>query len=120
MTLLWKNQAVGPIEMLVDSGADHCTIDRNLGQALGLDVESGIKSFFTGAGGGGKAVWFHRIQMEVEGRRFDCQCGFCDLGGLPSLLGRDGFFNRFCVMIDERKQTVTLKYRDEDLTRVHC
>ena len=78
---------------LIDSGADFCIFHAEIGEQIGLGIESGKKLQFFGIDGARQTAYFHHIEIEVGGHRFPCYAGFSmDLGSLPyGILGQVGF-----------------------------
>jgi hypothetical protein len=118
-------RSVGPLPCILDSGANFCTIDVEYGKVLGLCSGSSSDELHLPMQGGTGLIWYHTIQMEVKGLKFECRCGFSDVTrrtGLPiaGILGREGFFSRFqSVTFEQRKETIVLRYRDADLFGPH-
>lgn len=51
---------------LVDSGSDATIIDHELGEALGIEIQKGIKEKIIGVGGGSIEVYFHKIGFYIH------------------------------------------------------
>ena len=99
-------------EVLVDSGADTSIFHSEVAVALGIRITAGESSSFMGATGGKASMYFHPIQIEVGGARFDAKVAFADVLGLkgaPGLAGQVGFFNLFTVKFDYQKGVVEIK-----------
>lgn len=99
---------------IIDSGADLCIFHAEIGELIGIAVESGKLLQFSGISGQQLAAYFHNIKVEVGGYEFDCYAGFSrDLGNLPyGLLGQLGFFNLFDVLFDYNKERIELKLKN--------
>ena len=50
-------------EVLVDSGADLCLFDEEIGQALGIDVRKGKAHEVFGVGGKSSLYYIHKINL---------------------------------------------------------
>jgi hypothetical protein len=98
---------------IIDSGADLCIFHAQIGEVLGLNIESGKLLNFNGISGQQLTAYFHDIEVEVGGRRLNCYAGFSrDIESMPyGLLGQVGFFDSFYVVFDYEKQRIELKQR---------
>ncbi len=96
---------------IIDSGADLCIFHAEIGELLGITVESGKLLQFSGISSQQLTAYFHGVKIEVGGYEFDCYAGFSrDLGNLPyGLLGQLGFFNLFDIHFDYSRERVKLK-----------
>ncbi len=100
---------------MIDSGADYCIFQASLGELIGLAIESGKLDHFGGISEQGQlTAYFHDIQIEVGGYKFDCWAGFSrDIETLPcGLLGQLGFFSLFNIHFDYDKKRIELKTKD--------
>jgi len=98
---------------LIDSGADYCIIDAEVGEYLGLDVTSGLHDQFGGIQNTKKLsnVYFHDITIAVGGWNFQVSIGFSyDIA--PNgygILGQKGFFDIFTVLFNYNKERIEIK-----------
>lgn len=102
-------------EVLVDSGADLCIFDAQIGELLGIDIVSGEKQMASGITGVAEPYYLHTVDAEVGGWPFRMKVGF-----LPNIarlgygvVGQKGFFNIFVVKFDFLKEEVELMPRDK-------
>ena len=81
-------------EVLVDSGADMCIFDAQVGEVLGIDIKKGHKGL-------------------VGGWPFEIQAGFLpQMAGLGyGVVGQKGFFDNFIIKFDLLKEEIVLKPR---------
>ncbi len=97
---------------LIDSGADFCIFDAEIGEYLGLDVKNGRREEFGGIQARGGAVAFlHDIVLEIGGFKYKTAIGFSyDIAkrGL-GVLGQKGFFEYFKVIFDYVGEEVELR-----------
>ena len=100
---------------LIDSGADYCIFHAEIGEQIGLEIESGKSLSFSGISSVGQTAYFHNIELEVGGHRFDCYAGFSrDIQDLPyGILGQVGFFDIFKVSFDYKKEKIELQSQDD-------
>lgn len=100
---------------IIDSGADLCIFHAQIGEVIGLTIESGKLLKFTGVSGQQFTAYFHDLEIEVGGYRFDCYAGFSrEMENMPyGLLGQVGFFDLFNVVFDYEKQRIELKLKNK-------
>ncbi|TET39883.1 MAG: hypothetical protein E3J65_02730 [Dehalococcoidia bacterium] len=100
---------------IIDSGADLCIFHAQIGEVIGLTIESGKLLKFTGISGQQLTAYFHDLEIEVGGYRFDCYAGFSrEMENMPyGLLGQVGFFDLFNVVFDYEKQRIGLKLKNK-------
>ncbi len=95
---------------LIDSGADYSLFDAEIGEAIGLDIKNGIAVRSKGINKNIVAeAYMHRISYSVGDIQCEADVAFTyDLSTAHGILGRNGFFNHFLVVIDEKKQEVEI------------
>jgi hypothetical protein len=100
-------------EALVDSGADACIFDAQLGEALGINISAGEENRVSGITGALESYFVHPVTIRVGGFSFDIEAGF-----LPNIakmgygiIGQKGFFDLFIVKFDYKKEEIELKNR---------
>ena len=98
---------------MLDSGADQTTIPYSLAEILGLDL-SGEERKINGIGGLIRAKSTSaQIRLQKGHERYTFKIPVCvlldDKLAPPPLLGREGFFNKFRIVIDEAAGKVVLK-----------
>ena len=102
-------------EVLVDSGADICIFDAEIGKAIGVDIEKGKKREVMGVGGKFSVYYLHSITIEVGGWPYNIEAGFMPgVAGhlMPyGIVGQKGFFDNFVVKFDLLKEEMELKQR---------
>jgi len=97
---------------LIDSGADFCIFDSEVGEYLGIDIKSGIREEFGGIVGERKAeVFFHKVILNVGGWDYESNVGFSsEIAKFGyGVLGQRGFFDIFTIKFDLRKEEIELK-----------
>lgn len=99
---------------LIDSGSDVCIFHADIGEIIGITIESGRLLHFRGITGEQLTAYFHNIKIEVGGYEFDCYAGFSrNLSNMPyGILGQLGFFSLFNVLFDYSKERVELKLKN--------
>ena len=102
-------------EVLVDSGADICLFDEEVGKAVGIDVSRGKPHEVLGVGGKFSIYYVHPISIEVGGWTHEIEAGFMpDVAGhvMPyGIVGQRGFFDHFVVKFDLLKEEIEIKSR---------
>ena len=102
-------------QVLVDSGADICLFDEEIGRAIGIDVKSGKPREVFGVGGKASIYYLHKIEIIVGGHVYYIKAGFMvNVAGRVmryGVVGQRGFFDIFVVKFDLLKEEVELKER---------
>ncbi len=97
-------------EVLVDSGADNCIFDTQIGDLIGIDLESGLKSEVGGINGKPEPYFIHPVTIHVGGWKYDIYCGFKK--DFPKfgygVVGQKGFFEYFAVKFDYQKEEIEI------------
>ena len=98
-------------EVLVDSGADFNIVPAELGDILGIEVESGQQNIVNGITSGGLPYFIHSVTIRVGGLSYEVEVGF--MPDMPpfgyGVVGQRGFFDLFKVTFDRKKTEVELK-----------
>ncbi len=109
-----KHQEIG-YHVLVDSGADFCLFDAEIGEAIGIEVTKGKPREVFGVGGKASIYYIHKVKIDVGGWCYDIEAGF-----MPSvagkvmrygLVGQKGFFENFVIRFDLSKEEIEVKPR---------
>ncbi len=104
-----KSNTSVPIVALIDSGAVISLFDASIGQALGLNIESGESYNPKGIGGSIRA-YLHNVILKIGDVEIDVKVGFTDQLSVPiNLLGRDGFFETFLILFNDKEKSVSLE-----------
>lgn len=99
---------------LIDSGADYCIFNAEIGEAIGIDIKSGKTLEFEGVTGEKEMAYFHKVILFIGGWEKECYCGFSyNLKKMPyGILGQKGFFDLFKVSMDYEKEQIELKPKE--------
>ncbi len=85
----------------MDTGSPYCLFHAQVGDALGMDVRSGIEGPLGGVIGAAQGkVYYHSIRLYVSGEYLNIKAGFSYELSVPALLGQNGFFDNFIVTFD--------------------
>ncbi|MFH0803521.1 MAG: hypothetical protein V1877_00145 [Candidatus Tagabacteria bacterium] len=99
---------------LIDSGADFCIFDAEIGEYLGIDIRSGRSEEFGGIQErGGAKAFLHNVVLNIGGWEYKTIVGFSyDIARHGfGILGQKGFFDIFVVKFDLFKEEIELKER---------
>ncbi len=99
---------------LVDSGADFCIFDAEVGEYLGSDIKAGQRVEFSGIEDhGGSVAFLHDISLDIGGWSYKTKIGFSyDISRRGfGVLGQRGFFDIFIVKFDLAKEEIELRGR---------
>lgn len=108
----YKDHSV-PYEVLVDSGADFCIFDAEIGELLGIDIESGEPQTVGGITGAPEKYYVHVVTLKVGGWPYSLKVGFLrNIARLGyGVVGQKGFFDVFVVKFDLLKEEIEIKER---------
>ena len=100
---------------LIDSGADVCIFHAEIGEIIGITIESGKEMTFKGVTGEELTAYFHDIKIGVGGYELDCYAGFSrGLSNMPyGVLGQMGFFSSFNILLDYNGERIELKLKND-------
>jgi hypothetical protein len=99
---------------LIDSGADFCIFDAEVGELVGLDIRRGPKIEFGGIQQlKGSIGYIHNIEIDIGGWPHKIKAVFSyDVAKHGyGILGQRGFFDIFIVKFDLLKEEIELKPR---------
>jgi hypothetical protein len=89
------------LEAILDTGADHCFFNGEIGEALGVPVTKGIPVPFTGfVRDATLRVFLHRLQITVAAQTFEAPIVFAFGITTSGILGQVGFFEHFVATFD--------------------
>jgi len=93
---------------LVDSGAQYCVLDAEIGRSLGLVIEEGERVSLSGVQEPRFSAYLHDITYRLDERSYPATIAFVDNAQMGyGILGRNGFFDYFKVCFDQRRKKVT-------------
>lgn len=101
-------------EVLIDSGADKCFLDAEIGELLGIEIKKGEKEYLYGITGKGEPYYVHPIKISVGGWPYEIKAGFA-YNLSPNgygVVGQRGFFDIFVIKFDLLKEEIELKKRN--------
>ncbi len=101
-------------EVLIDSGADLCIFDAEIGEILGIDIKNGRQSEVGGVAGQTAEIFVHTVTIEIGGHTKVIDVGFLPRvaeGNNYGVVGQYGFFDQFVVQFDYDKKEIELTVR---------
>lgn len=100
-------------EVLIDSGADYCIFNGEIGEALGIDVQKGDRHIFKGIDGVEQIGYSHRIGINVRGIIYNAMAVFSyDIADMScGIVGQLHFFDHFKINFDYQKASIVLRRR---------
>jgi hypothetical protein len=99
-------------EAKVDTGAQVCLFERELGESLGLNIESGHRRPLETLTGSFTA-YGHTVTLHTVGLNFDSMVYFAATDHLPrNLLGREGWMQKICLAIVDYDSALYLGHYD--------
>jgi len=112
--IIYNDKSV-PYEVLIDSGADFCIFDAQIGEILGIPIEEGEKFEVAGITGEKEPIYFHSLEIKVGGWVYKIKAAFLRKIGPYGygVVGQRGFFDKFIVKFDLLKEEIELKPRRE-------
>lgn len=97
---------------LIDSGADFCIFDGEIGEFLGLEIEKGPLLTFGGIQGMSVLkAYIHEVVLDVGGLSYKTNVGFSrdiSQNGV-GILGQKGFFDVFSVKFEYSSEDIEIK-----------
>lgn len=98
-------------EALIDSGADFTILPMGLAEILNINASNFKKILFTGVDGGILKGIIAKVGMEIGGATYQTSIVFAEISGTIGILGQIGFFDKFIVKFDLKKEGIELRER---------
>jgi hypothetical protein len=88
---------------LINSGADKCLFNAQIGREIGLEVEKGKPETFMGIEGGRLVAYINKIKLQIIGIEniIEIEAGFVDSLAVDVILGQEGFFDAFKIKFEK-------------------
>ena len=98
-------------EVLIDSGADYCIFNAEIGEVLGIDIEKGDRLQFKGIDGVKQIGYSHRIGINAKGITYNAIAVFSyDIADMScGIVGQLYFFDHFKINFDYQKASIVLR-----------
>jgi hypothetical protein len=93
------------VDCLLDSGADDTVINADLAGQLGIDLTTGPRYLYQGISRDPTPAYDHGLLMQVEddNNKFEINAAFMPGLQTACLLGRNGFFENYRVVLDQNE-----------------
>lgn len=98
-------------EALIDSGADFSIFPLEIAKKLGVNLKKDKKIYFSSATGDLVKGVISKIKLDLGEESFETEIVFADLAEQAGILGQYGFFDKFIVKFDLRKEEIEIKQR---------
>ena len=97
---------------LVDSGADICVFDAQIGEQIGLNIESGKLLVINGVADKPVKAYFHDIILTVAGYDLPRYVGFSRemRSSVSGILGQVGFFDSYKITFNYKKEKIEFSF----------
>jgi len=101
--------------LVVDSGADVTLLTYEDALALGIKLEEGEKTLVAGITPSRVTVGYrHNIKIKFNQLNFEIPIVFANSNEVPRVLGREGVFDKFFILFDEKQRQAIFILRDSD------
>lgn len=97
--------------VLIDSGADWCVINAEIGEALGIKIENDKPHEFKGISGKVETGYVHIVTLGVKGVKFNTPVIFAKALAEDrySIVGQVGFFDQFDIRFSYKDGKIVLR-----------
>ncbi len=113
-TVLILGNIIASFQAKIDPGAQVCLFQREIGEQLGIDIESGDRIRLGSLTGGSLIAFGHSVTLHTLGLEFDSVVYFAaDYGLERNLLGRVGWLQKVRLAIIDYDSTVYLGAYDQ-------
>ncbi len=98
------------VAALIDSGADFCIFNTEIGERLGIPIKEGETLDFFGITKIPVKVYLHKIKLQVLGidHLIEISAGFTEASGVVAILGQEGFFDNFRIKFEKDHNVIEI------------
>ena len=97
----------------MDSGASYSVFHCDVAEILGIELESGKKSYVTVGDGSQIIVYIHEIKVRIGNKEFEATIGFSKRLGIGfNILGQKDVFEKFKICFDGNDKVVEFYPKD--------
>ena len=101
VSIIYRHSTSKRFEAIVDSGSPWCLFHAQIGESIGIRVDTGQRGSLGGVlAGASSDVYFHQVKLVFLGGMVDTIAGFSHDLSLAAILGRQGFFDNCTVSFD--------------------
>jgi len=112
-TILFLGEHSAISQAKIDPGSQVCLFQREIGEKLGIDIESGYQIRLGSLTGGSLIAYGHSVTLNTLGLEFNSVVYFArDYGLERNLLGREGWLNKVRLGIVDHDLTLYLSSYD--------
>ena len=107
------SQALVNCDARVDTGSSNCIFARNVGEELGLDIETGMR-LLVGTVTGNFVAYLHEVNLSLGSFEFSCFVGFAEEKQFQrNVLGRRGFIEQVVLGLVDYEGKLYLSCYDQ-------
>jgi len=99
-------------EALIDSGADFSIFPTEIAKKLEVNLKKAKKIYFSSATGNLVQGILSKIKLDIGEEAFETSIVFADLAEQTGILGQYGFFDKFIIKFDLRKEEIEIKEKE--------
>lgn len=93
--------------LVIDSGADITLLSKSDAGSLGIDLEKGKEISVRGIYPKLVSAFLHQVEIKIGNFEFEIPVLFSTSNETPRILGREGIFEKFFILFDEKgRQTI--------------
>lgn len=105
--------------LLIDSGAETTLLTREDAELLGINLKKGKETIVGGISSGLLKAFRHEITIEIDQIKLKIPVLFADSNESPRVLGREGIFEHFYVIFEEKaKRTIFIFYNSDSREKI--
>lgn len=93
----------------MDSGADYTLVPYRMGKFLGIQKRAGDVQEIGGVSGAIE-IRLGTAQMKIGEHEFESPIAWAQIENVPFLLGREGVFDRFEIIFNQKGKKVTFNW----------
>jgi len=90
-----------PTFLLIDSGAAISALPKSDAALLGVELKSGEPAMVRGFSGKPLHGWRHQVNIRLKDNDLKIPIVFANSNSAPRVLGRDGVFGQFTIVLEE-------------------
>lgn len=107
------SQALVNCDARIDTGSSNCIFARNVGEELGLDIETGMR-LLVGTVTGNFVAYLHEVSLSLGSFEFSCFVGFAEEKQFRrNVLGRRGFVEQVVLGLVDYEGKLYLSRYDQ-------
>lgn len=100
----YKNEGLISLIFLIDSGASISSLPKNDANVFGIDYKKGKKILISGINKEPMIAFKHELKAFFKNEMIKLPVVFIDSDFAPRVLGREGVFNNFTIIFEEKEK----------------